>query len=162
MSYAIDNLFWSLSYLENAVFATPLEGEVRAKLLDLYRSNQALLSGLYPPERCAPLVAALEENNRCFVDYVDQLLRGSGEAEQTRARWRETGRRMAALLSELNPYWRTAEWDAMICHETDLLDTIATSMRTRNYGAFVNMTPLCRRLALDMSNYLYLGVVQGR
>jgi hypothetical protein len=75
-----------------------------------------------------------------------------------RQRWKESGQRLAQLLAQLNPYWRVAEWTAMINHETDLLDAIVTGMKRRNYSAFVDTAPVCRRLAFDMSKYLYGGV----
>jgi hypothetical protein len=156
--YALDNLFWSLIYADSAVFETPLLAPSRQKLLDLYQSYQTVITGIYPPERCGALVEAMRENNRLFTVYVELLVQGSDQAAMARQRWKESGQRLAWLLSELNPYWRVAEWTAMINHETDLLDTIVTGMKGRNYDAFVNMAPVCRRLAFDMSKYLYTGV----
>jgi hypothetical protein len=156
--YALDNLFWSLIYADSAVFATPLLEASRQKLLDQYQSYQTVLTGIYPAERCGALVEAMRENNRLFTVYVELLVGGSGQAAAARQRWKESGQRMAQLLSRLNPYWRLAEWTAMINHETDLLDNIVTGMMGRNYAAFVNTAPVCRRLAFDMSKYLYSGV----
>jgi hypothetical protein len=50
----------------------------------------------------------------------------------------------------------------MIDHELDLLETITTNMMTRNYTTFVSVAPICRRLAMDMSQYLCTGIEKQR
>jgi hypothetical protein len=156
--YALDNLFWSLIYADSAVFATPLLEPSREKLLGLYRNCQTVLTSVYPADQCGGLVEAMGENNRLFTVYVELLVQGSDQAVMARQRWKESGQRLAQLLSQLNSYWRVAEWTAMINHETDLLDAIVTGMKRRNYSALVDTASVCRRLAFDMSKYLYGGV----
>jgi hypothetical protein len=154
----MDNLFWSLLYVNSAIFATPLAEESKTKLLRLHESDRAVLRSLYPASACEDLTAAMEENRQFFVGYVETLVQGNGQAPVMKERWRESGRRLARRLSQMNPYWRLGEWTAMIDHEMDLLETMTTSLMARNYHAFVSVAPVCRRLAMDMSNYLYVGV----
>lgn len=63
----------------------------------------------------------------------------------------------------MNPYWKVAEWSAMIGHEADLLESIATSLKIKNYTTFVNIVPICHRLAVDMCQYMCTGIAnQGQ
>jgi hypothetical protein len=161
-SYALDDLFWSLMYINSAVFGTPLAEDAKRKLLKLHQGYQAVLTGYYAPDRCKALGTAIEENNQFFVSYVESLVQGSSQAFVMRQKWRENGGKVAALLCEMNPYWHLAEWSAMIDHELDLLETITTNMMTRNYATFVSIAPICRRLAMEMSQYLCTGIEKQR
>lgn len=160
-SYAIDNLFWSLIYLDSAIFATPLMDGAKNKLLSLNQTYKTILTSIYPLDWCKELILAMDEYNQLFVIYVERLIQGSNQIENVKQKWKENGQRIATLLSEMNPYWKSAEWSAMINHETDLLETIAINMKTRNYATFINVAPICRRLAIDMSNYMCSGIIKS-
>ena len=40
------------------------------------------------------------------------------------------------------------------------MEAIAVNMKDRNYTAFVNTAPVCRRLAMDMSKYMCAGILE--
>lgn len=161
-NYTTDNLFWSLLFLNNANFQTPLKTDAQKKLLSMSQSFQNIMGSLYPPEQTRELTASLSSSNQWFISYVDSLLQDSSETSIIKSRWQENGRQTAALLSQLNPYWKPLEWSAMINYESDLLETLALKLKEQNYGAFINTVPICRRLAIDMSKYMCSGVAQQK
>lgn len=158
-NYAIDNLFWSLVYLNNASFNTPMKEECKNKLLSLNKTYELIIMSIYPAEKGKNLIEAMANNNRLFISYIEHLLEGSNQTGAFKQRWKENGMQIAMLLNKLNPHWKVPEWSAMIQHETDLLETIATNLRAKNYTTFVNTAPICRRLAVDMSKYMSSGVI---
>lgn len=161
-NYASDGLFWSLIYLNNAVFGTDFAAESRTKLLSLSQMYETIMLSIYPYEECGGLVEAMKARNQVFVDYVDCLLHDSPDTQRALERWRENGQRIALLLSKLNPFWKPAEWSALVSHEAELMEAIAVNMKAKNYSAFVTTAPVCRRLAMDMSKYMCSGIIQQR
>lgn len=157
-NYATDNLFWSLVYLNNAVFHTPLKEDARKKLVSLGKTYSTILSSIYPMDKCHDMITLMTNNTQLFISYVENLLQGSSQTEVVRQKWKDNGLQMATVLNRMNSYWKITEWTAMISHESDLLEAIATSLKAKNYTAFVNTAPTCRRLALDMSKYMSAGV----
>lgn len=159
-NYAIDNLFWSLLYLDNAAFNTPLKEDCKNKLLSLNKTYETIIMSIYPLEKAKELVTAMANNNRLFISYVEHLLIGSAQTNALKQKWKDNGLQIAALLNHLNTHWKIPEWSAMISHEADLLETIATSIKTKNYGTFINTAPICKRLAVDMSKYMCSGIMR--
>lgn len=159
-NYAIDNLFWHLAYLNNAAFNTPLRTDIQRKLLSLNKAYETIIVDVYPTEIGRQLIHAMGMNNQLFINYVNHLLQNSNQTQIIRQRWLENGQQIAQLLSELNPYWRVAEWSAMIRHETDLLQTIAINLKDKEYRTFIYTAPICRRLAIDMSKYMTTGIAK--
>lgn len=161
-SYAEDGLFWSLIYLNNAVFGTDFTAESRKKLLSLCQSYETIMLSLYPASACSGLITAMKERYRVYADYVDCLLSGSPDTEQALERWQQNGQQIAMQLSKLNTYWKSNEWSALMSHEAELMQALAVNMKDRNYGAFLNVVPICRRVAGDMSQYMSSGVLEER
>lgn len=161
-NYATENLFWSLVFLNNVCFNTPLKHDSKNKLLGMNRMYDTIITSIYPTGEGKDLVVAMANNNRLFIAYIEHLMQGSSQAVQLKQQWKENGRRIAQLLCNMNPHWQAMEWNAMIGHEADLLDTIATNMQTKNYATFANMAPICQRLALDMSQYMCSGILKQR
>ena len=159
-NYATENLFWSLIYLNNTAFNTPLRNDAKTKLLGMNKMYDTIISSVYPSGEGDELIAAMANNNRLFISYIDHLMQGSNQASVFQQQWKENGCKIAQILGKMNPYWRTMEWTAMINHEAALLDTIASSMQAKNYGTFANTAPICRRLAIDMSNYMCSGITK--
>ena len=159
-NYATDNLFWSLVDLNNAVFHTPLKEDAKNKLISLNKTYGTILSSIYPLDKSRDLITAMGNNNQLFIIYVENLMRDSDQTNAVKQKWKENGQQIAQILHRLNPYWRVPEWAAMIQHETDLLEAIATSLKAQNYTTFINTSPICHRLALDMSKYMCAGIVQ--
>ena len=46
--YATEELFWSLVYLNNAAFHTPLKEDSKNKLISLNKTYATIISGIYP------------------------------------------------------------------------------------------------------------------
>ena len=159
-NYATENVFWSLVFINNAAFRTPLREEVKNKLLGMNKMYDTIITSIYPSEDGRNLVAAMGNNNRFFVAYVEHLMQEDSQANAFKQKWKENGRQMAMLLCKMNPYWKAAEWSAMIGHESDLLDTIASNLKSKNCSVFANTAPICQRLAVDMSKYMSVGIVK--
>ncbi len=159
-NYANDSLFWSLIFLNNAVFGTPFLEESRQKLLSLSQMYETIMLSIYPAAQCSGLIDAMKSRSGCFASYVDCLLKGSAETGKALEKWRQNGQEIALMLSKLNPYWKPTEWSAMVSHEAELMEAIAVNMKDKNYEAFVNTAPVCRRLAMDMSKYMCSGVIK--
>lgn len=159
-SYATENLFWQLTYLNNALFDTPLRTPSREKLESMINTYAAIISSIYPTKDGQNLISAIQNNNHLFICFVDHLLAGSSHTESIDHQWKENGRQTAQLLCKMNPYWRITEWTVMIGHECDLLETIAENMLAGNYNTFTSIAPVCQRLALDMCSYMSSGVMK--
>lgn len=161
-NYATEQLFWSLVLINNAAFNTPLRHDAKNKLMSMGKVYDTIISSIYPNGEGKELVAAMMNNNRLFIAYIEHLMQGSGQAHQYKLQWKDSGRQIAQILCKMNPYWRAMEWTAMIGHEADLLDTIATNMQAKNYATFVNMAPICQHLAIDMSQYMCSGICKQK
>ena len=161
--YATEELFWSLVYLNNAAFHTPLKEDSKNKLISLNKTYATIITGIYPMDKCHDLVTAMANHNQLFVQYVETLMQGDSQTNVIRQKWKENGLKIANILNRMNPYWKVAEWSAMIGHEADLLESIATSLKIKNYTTFVNIVPICHRLAVDMCQYMCAGIAnQGQ
>ncbi len=161
-NHAIDNLFWSLSYINNVAFNTPMKTDIQKKLINLNQAYELLISGIYPAEKGQELIRLAASHNQLFIAYVDHLFQNSGQTAQIKQKWKENGQQIAQALSKMNHYWMVAEWAAMINHESDLLETIAINMKDKKYMTFINTAPVCRRLAIDMSKYMCGGITKQR
>ena len=159
-NFATENLFWQLIYLNNAAFHTPIQSGAKEKLMSMGRTYDTIISSFYPSGEAKALVSAMANNNRLFVSYVDCVMQGGSQTNMLKQQWKENGQKIATLLCRLNSYWQATEWTAMINHECDLLDTIASSMHAKNYAAFFNTAPICKRLAIDMSSYMSGGLAK--
>lgn len=161
-NYASDSLFWSLIFLNNAVFGTPFLEESRQKFLSLSQMYETIMFSIYPAGQCTGLIEAMKGRGGCFANYVDCLLEDSPDTQTALEQWRQNGQEIALMLSKLNPYWKPAEWSALVSHEAELMETIAVNMKDQNYAAFVSTAPVCRRLAMDMSKYMCTGILAQR
>lgn len=115
--YATEELFWSLVYLNNAAFHTPLKEDSKNKLISLNKTYATIISGIYPMDKCHDLVTAMANHNQLFVQYVETLMQGDSQTNVIRQKWKENGLKIANILNRMNPYWKVAEWSAMIGHE---------------------------------------------
>lgn len=161
-NYASDGFFWSLVFLNNAVFDTAFADESRKKLLSISQAYETIMLSLYPSSQCSGLIDAMKNQNQLFANYVDCLLKDSPDLQKALEQWQQNGQSVAMMLSKLNPYWKAAEWSALMAHEAELMEAIAKNMKDQNYSAFVNTAPFCRRLAMDMSKYMCSGVIEQR
>lgn len=161
--YATDNLFWSLTYLTNALYHTPLKNEAKTKLMGLSRTYETIILSIYPKDEGQQLVSAMAQNNHLFIQFVDRLVIGSDQTGAAKQQWLENGRQLARLLCAMNPHWKAPEWTAMITHEIDLMDTVATGLAAQKCEVFGNTVPICKRLAIDMAQYMTVGIIkQGK
>ncbi|MCB6364804.1 hypothetical protein LI291_01160 [Intestinibacillus massiliensis] len=161
-NFMTENLFWRLLYLNNASFGTPLSSYTKNKLMSMDKPFENIISKIYPAKEGNELVVAVAQYNRLFIAYVDCLVSNCPEAGKLKREWEEGGQRIARILCKINPYWHKTEWSAMIKHETQLLNSIASNLQTRDYAAFVNTAPICRRLVIDMAAYLSAGILKQR
>jgi hypothetical protein len=157
-NYAVENLFWSLCYLNNAAFDTPMRTDTRNKLLSMSKTYETIILSVYPDERGKRLSDAMAENHRLFIAYVEHLMAGSAQAGLMKQKWLQNGLKIAEMLHALNSYWKVPEWSAMIEHQADLLAAIATDTRNQQYQTFINTAPICTRIAVDMSRYMSGGI----
>lgn len=157
-----DTLFWSMMYLNNAVFQTPFEPNAQKMLMNSGQGYASAISRLYPSQAGRELINALSNNNQWFITYMSCLLGDSGQLGFVRDKWMDNGRKIAGLFNQVNPFWRQAEWSAMLNHQAELLARIAASMKEKDYAGVTGLTPLCRQLVQDMSKYMCSGIEQQR
>ena len=155
----LDNLYWRLTYLNAAQFHTPNKPDVGQILLSLYKGWEALVLQFYPSAAGRELVRRMDAANRLYTLYVERRCAGrKAQTEQTRRQWRENGRQMARLFSQLNSHWRQPEWSAMLGQSIQMLEHVAGESLDGNYDVFGEYVPLCQRLAVDMSEYIVKGL----
>ena len=81
-SYAEDGLFWSLVYLNNAVFGTDFRTECRKKLLGISQGYETIMLSLYPAASCSGLIKAMKERNQIFADGEPRGGADAGHCDQ--------------------------------------------------------------------------------
>ena len=74
-NFAVDNLFWSLTFLNAVLFQTPNASEVKEKLLAQKRPYEGLITAYYPGPEGQRQVSLLDENNRLFIIYAQRCRR---------------------------------------------------------------------------------------
>lgn len=162
-NFATDHLFWSLAYLNAALFHCPNREAVRRKLLALPEQHERLITYFYHSPEGVATAAALGRANRAFIQYIDATAGRDSEAcDRCEAVWNEAIDAAAANLARLNPDWKREIWKAMLTQEYNMLRDIARATAEGNYEVFPKHTPLCARLARDMSEYLANGVVRQK
>lgn len=162
-NYATDHLFWSLVYLNAALFHCPNREAVRRKLLLLPEQHERLITYFYNTAEGVSVASAMQRASRAFIRYIDALADGKpGGCADCEAQWREAIDTIAANLALLNPDWRRDIWKTMLTQEYDMLLRIAKATQAGKYEAFPQDTPLCARLARDMSQYLASGIVKQK
>lgn len=161
-NYAVDNLFWRLLFIDSTMFSTPIKEETKKQMLESYKQFELILSGILDAEKSEKLTRQMAENNRLFVEYIENLLVGCPHLDTIREKWLENGRQFAQMLCEMSAYWKKAEWNAMITREIHLLDAIARGMLAGNYNIFIDTSPICKRLAVDMAAYMSMGLCRDR
>ena len=160
-NFAVDNLFWSLTFLNAVLFQTPNASEVKEKLLAQKRPYEGLITAYYPGPEGQRQVSLLDENNRLFIIYAQRCRhRDPAAVESARRKWAENGAQMARHLSQMNPHWKQLEWSAMISHQIQLITSIARATCQGQYDAFVNTAPLCKNVAIDMAAYMASGIAK--
>mgnify|MGYP000848450667 FL=1 len=160
-NFAVDNLFWSLTFLNAVLFQTPNASEVKEKLLAQKRPYEGLITAYYPGPEGQRQVSLLDENNRLFIIYAQRCRhRDPAAVESAQRKWAENGAQMARHLSQMNPHWKQLEWSAMISHQTQLITSIARATCQGQYDAFVNTAPLCKNVAIDMAAYMASGIAK--
>ena len=106
-NFAVDNLFWSLTFLNAVLFQTPNASEVKEKLLAQKRPYEGLITAYYPGPEGQRQVSLLDENNRLFIIYAQRCRhRDPAAVESARRKWAENGAQMARHLSQMNPHWK--------------------------------------------------------
>lgn len=159
-NFATENLFWSIFYLNSMAFGTPLRHELRTKLLNFYKMYESIICSVYDTETSKELVAEMARNNSLFVSYVDTFMRNSYKSSTVYSQWEESGSKIAHLLCSMNAHWQAAEWSAMIAHQQDLLDAMVHDYKQQNYTSLLKTVPVCRRLAIEMAQYMSSGIVK--
>lgn len=160
VSYAMENIFWQLVFLNNALFDTPLGTDAKSKLEAMSKRYATIITNIYPAADCQGLIDAMTNSNALFASYIEHLLANSEQTACIKKEWLDNAQCTTQALCEINPYWKSTEWNAMLRHQNDLLESIVTNMLDKNYIAFANMAPICQRLAMDMSDYMCSGIVQ--
>lgn len=65
-NYASDSLFWSLIFLNNAVFGTPFLEDSRNKLMSLSQMYETIMLSVYPVGQCSGLIETMKRRSGCF------------------------------------------------------------------------------------------------
>lgn len=156
----LDNLYWRLTYLNAAQFRTPNKADVGQILLSLYKDWEALVMRFYPSAAGRELVRRMDAANRLFTLYVERRCAGrKAQTGQTQQQWRENGRQMARLFSQLNRNWRQPEWSAMLGQSIQMMEHVAGESLAGHYDVFGEYVPLCQRLAVEMAEYIVKGLM---
>ena len=160
-NFAVDNLFWCLTFMNSVLFQAPNANDIKEKLLAQKRAYEGLITAYYPGPEGQRLVNLVDENNRLFIIYTQRCHHKDPAAvESARRKWTENGAQIARHLAQINPHWKQPEWSAMISHEAQLITSIARATCQGQYEAFVNTVPLCKNVAIDMAAYMASGIAK--
>jgi hypothetical protein len=159
--FGVENLFWRISYLTNMAFHTPLCRDLRSKLLRFYKVYDSILTQVYPGGEAQALAAEMARNNRLFAAYVEEFMGQSHQISAASAAWRESCQQLPALICQLCPSCHLLEWSAMLSQERELLESLAQDLWLREYAILVDTIPMCRRLAVEMAQYLSQGIMEA-
>lgn len=125
-NFAVDNLFWSLTFLNAVLFQTPNASEVKEKLLAQKRPYEGLITAYYPGPEGQRQVACMTKTTGCSSSTLSAAATGSRRpSNPPGANGRKTAAQVARHLSQMNPHWKQLEWSAMISHQTQLITSIA-------------------------------------
>lgn len=160
-NFAVDNLFWSLTFLNAVLFQTPNASEVKEKLLAQKRPYEGLITAYYPGPEGQRQVGLLDENNRLFIIYAQRCRHRDPAGRRIRPAQMGGKRRPDGPPPVPNePPLETA---GMERHDfppdpADHLHRPATCQG--QYDAFVNTAPLCKNVAIDMAAYMASGIAK--
>jgi hypothetical protein len=127
--------------LRNAVdFANairPYYGEEAAQSLeDLFTAHLTI---------AAELVQAAKAGDEAAVADANQ-------------RWYDNAEQIADFLSNLNPYWKADDWNAMLKEHLDLLGNNISDMIAQNYEESINSYDDVEMQALEMADMMSEGI----
>lgn len=159
MAYSVDEAIWNISYINNAIFNTPLKKDTRSKVFSLNDSMIAIFSEAFPGNnKLNELGVRVLMDSRYFVELVEgnDLRRTAAEIKKD---WKENNSNAAKILNELNPYWKYLEFNGMLDQRTDILSLLTSYLKNSYYDLYTELVPIYRRVTLDISNYLIKGIL---
>ena len=154
--FAVDQLLWRILYINSELDDHANAQALADKLMDTSREAQLVIMGMNLGPSASRLAADVVRGNELFIAYVKRLKAG-GNTEQIRQAWEENNRQMAELLKQVIP--GQINWQAMFDHECDLLRKVIEDVNAGKFKTLTDITPLLRRLAADMADYLAHGVL---
>lgn len=160
ISAHVDKLLWYITYVNNAIFFTPLKKEILLKLNTASDSVKDLFYASFGNVRLLDnLMDAIHQGDTLFAAYVESIAIDSPEASAIKLKWSEANKKTAYYLSELTTYWTYIKWQEMLTENVELFSNLTVSLKKKNYAEFTNTVPICRKIALEMADYMSEGLV---
>lgn len=160
-NFAVDNLFWCLTFMNSVLFQAPNANDIKEKLLAQKRAYEGLITAYYPGPEGQRLVNLVEKQPPVhhlhpalppqgpWPPVESALAQVDGERHAVRAAPRPDQPPLEAAGMERDDFPRGP---------ADYVHRPATCQG--QYEAFVNTVPLCKNVAIDMAAYMASGIAK--
>lgn len=119
------------------------------------------LKPFYGEEASSKFEKLLKEHLTVAADLVKAAKANNNmEFEKLDKKWHNNADDIARLLSSINPYWTFKEWQQMLYQHLELVKLEATYFLTGTYGKNEILFDSMEKQALEMSDYLFKGIIQ--
>lgn len=154
----IEHVVWTSLFLISTVFGLPDLKVVTDRLLRNPDDFAAALAPYYG-QGAYQFGKLLKDHLVIAAAFVNAAKAGdSSTADQQRVKWYANADSIAQLLGSINPYWNTAEWQAMLHNHLKMTEDEAVQLLQGRYAMSIPQFDSIEYQALSMAQVMSNGI----
>ncbi|MDS0524682.1 acetylglutamate kinase [Clostridium sp. SHJSY1] len=119
-----------------------------------------VLKEFYGVDKANNFKSLLEQHLLIAADLVKAAKAGSTEAAgEAKKKWYHNADEIAALLGEINPYWKREDWQGMLYNHLKLVESEAVNRLGKQYAKDIEVFDQIEDQALDMADEMAKGII---
>lgn len=150
---------WTRSAIMSIVFELPDLDLVLQRLLRNPVDFARVFEIFYGPKIAARFKELLREHLVLAAQIVEAAKAGNVKAEaEAKRKWFKNADKIAAFLSQINPFWPEQKWREMLHEHLRLVYKEAVNILTADYEAGIEVYDRIEKQTLEMADFMSKGI----
>ncbi|PRR81886.1 acetylglutamate kinase [Clostridium luticellarii] len=152
---------WTRMLITSIAFDLPDTEFITNRLLRNPIDFEEALRSFYGDDIASQFRNLFREHLTIAAQLVKSAKAGDSQmVSNTEKEWYANADKIAAFLSDINPYWSQENWKSMLHEHLALTKSEAVNMLNKDYAANISVYDEIERQALEMADMMTEGIVE--
>ena len=157
----IEHVLWTRSFIVSTAFGLADLSDVTKRLLQNPSDTAAVLKPFYGVQAASIFEKLFTDHLLIAARLVNAAKAGDTAAvQQERRSWYKNADEIADFLSDINPYWSRANWQAALYEHLQKTENEAVQLLTGKYADSITEYDAIQAQALEMADMMAQGIIR--